>query len=254
MKPSTRTGRYLTVNDMEMYFETVGEGEPLLLLHGFTGIGSDWDLVFEEPPQGFRCILPDLRGHGRSTNRLPGYSFRQSALDMFALLDSLGIERFKAAGVSGGGQTLLHMATQQPSRVAAMVLVSTAPYFPEQARSMMRLMTLASHTEAEWAMMRRRHRHGDDQIRALWTQAQELKDSYTDVNFTPAYLSTITARTLIVHGDRDPLYPVEMACEMYRAIAGSRLWTVPNAGHGMIFQNQATGFVEESLEFLVEAT
>jgi hypothetical protein len=35
---------------MEMYFETVGEGEPLLSLHGFTGIGSDWDPVFEEPP------------------------------------------------------------------------------------------------------------------------------------------------------------------------------------------------------------
>jgi pimeloyl-ACP methyl ester carboxylesterase len=91
---------------MELYFETVGEGEPLLLLHGFTGIGSDWDLVFEEPPPGFQCISPDLRGHGRSTNPLPGYSFRQSALDLFALLDSLGIERFKAAGVLGGAAKL----------------------------------------------------------------------------------------------------------------------------------------------------
>jgi pimeloyl-ACP methyl ester carboxylesterase len=114
----------------------------------------------------------------------------------------------------------------------------------------MRAMTLESHTEAEWAMMRRRHQHGDDQIRALWRQAHELKDSYTDVNFTPDYLSTITARALIVHGDRDPLYPVEMACEMYRAIAGSALWIVPNAGHEMIFQKQARGFAEESLAFL----
>jgi hypothetical protein len=40
--------------------------------------------------------------------------------------------------------------------------------------------------------------HGDDQIRALWTQGNDFKDSYDDMNFTPPYLSTITARTLIV--------------------------------------------------------
>lgn len=58
------------------------------------------------------------------------------AHDVFGLLDRLGIDRFKAIGLSLGAKTLLHAATRQPSRVEAMVLVSATPYFPQQARSM----------------------------------------------------------------------------------------------------------------------
>jgi hypothetical protein len=58
--------------------------------------------------------------------------------------------------------------------------------------------------------MRRRHQLGDEQIVALWEWARSMKDSYDDMNFTPASLARITASTLIVYGDRDPLYPVEV--------------------------------------------
>ena len=93
-------------------------------------------------------------------------------------------------------------------------------------------------------------RIGDDQIRALWEWTRSLKDSYDDMNFTPAYLSVIRARTLIVQGDRDPLYPVEMAVEMYRAIPRSALWIVPNGGHGPIFLEAAAQFAQTALAFL----
>src|ERR1039458_8355454 len=53
--------------------------------------------------------------------------------------------------------------------------------------------------------MRRRHQLGDEQIVALWEWARSMKDSYDDMNFTPASLARITASTLIVYGDRDPL-------------------------------------------------
>jgi pimeloyl-ACP methyl ester carboxylesterase len=178
------------------------------------------------------------------------FTFRQSALDVFALLDRLGIERFKAIGLSLGAKTLLHMATRQPSRVEAMVLVSATPYFPEQARAIMREITLENRTDEEWQRMRQWHKHGDEQIRALWRQANAFKDSYEDMNFTPPYLSTIRARTLIVHGDRDPLYPVSLAMEMYAAIPRSYLWIIPNGGHGPIFGDLADRFVETALAFL----
>ena len=77
-----------------------------------------------------------------------------------------------------------------------------------------------------------------------------LKDSHDDMAFTPPLLATITARTLIVHGDRDPLYPVELALEMYRAIPSSALWVVPNGGHGPIFGNQAAEFASVAMDFL----
>ena len=237
-------------NGIELAFKAHGTGEPLVLLHGFTGIGDNWRHVFPNPIAGHRVIVPDLRGHGRSTNPAGVFTFRQSALDIFGLLDHLGIERFKAIGLSAGAKTLLHMATQQPSRVEAMVLVSATPHIPEPARAIMRMMTLESRTEEDWAQMRHWHTHGDDQIRALWQQGVDFATSHHDMNFTAASLSTISARTLIVHGDRDPLYPVELAVELYRGIPASALWVVPHGGHGPIFGEQAPAFAAAALSFL----
>jgi pimeloyl-ACP methyl ester carboxylesterase len=70
------------------------------------------------------------------------------------------------------------------------------------------------------------------------------------VNFTPPYLSTITADTLIVFGDRDPLYPVSIALDMHRAIPRSYLWVVPNGGHGPIFRDLAPAFAATAMAFL----
>jgi pimeloyl-ACP methyl ester carboxylesterase len=77
-----------------------------------------------------------------------------------------------------------------------------------------------------------------------------LADSYDDVNFTPAYLSTIQAETLVVFGDRDPLYPVSLAFELSRSIPKSYLWVVPNGGHGPVFLDHAPLFSTIALEFL----
>ena len=169
---------------------------------------------------------------------------------MFALLDHLEISRVKAIGLSMGAKTLLHMATQQPDRIEAMVLVSATPYFPAQARAAMAQLSIDAFSDAEWAQQRQRHVHGDDQIRLLFEQMRGLKDRHDDMAFTPPLLATITARTLIVHGDRDPLYPVELALEMYRAIPASALWVVPNGGHGPIFGPLAAPFVETALAHL----
>ena len=253
MKDASITKHSIPVNDMEMYCESRGEGEPLLLLHGFSGLGRDWELIFKEPPSGYRLIAPDLRGHGHSTNPAQKFTFRQAAFDVLAFLDALGVNRFKAIGLSGGAKTLLHVATLQPTRVEAMILVSGAPYFPAQARKLMAQMTVDSHSVQEWEFLRGRHPRGDDQIRMLWEQSHAFKDSYDDVNFTPPLLSTITARALIMYGDRDPVYPVELALEMYRAIPNSYLWVVPNGGHGPIFGETAQKFVETAVSFLNSA-
>ena len=77
-----------------------------------------------------------------------------------------------------------------------------------------------------------------------------MADSHDDMNFTPPLLSKITASTLIVYGDRDFLYPIEMAVDMYRAIPRSTLWVVPNGGHGPVFLDAAPQFVKTALTFL----
>ncbi len=70
------------------------------------------------------------------------------------------------------------------------------------------------------------------------------------MSFTPERLAAITATTLIVAGDRDPLYPVELAVELYRGISGSQLCVVPNGGHGPIFLGERDAFVKRATAFL----
>ena len=163
------SGRTLRVNDIEMFVEVRGTGEPLVLVHGFFTCGSTWGPVADLLATQYQVIIPDMRGHGRSTNSAGTFTHRQSAIDVYALLDQLGVKRFKAMGISSGGMTLLHMATQQRDRIDAMVLIGATSYFPE--------------------------------------------------------------RTLIVHGDRDRFFPVNIPVEMYRAIPEAALWIVPNGGH-----------------------
>lgn len=245
-------GATANVNGAEIYYEIDGVGEPLLLLHGGTGCHGDWVYAGREHfEREYRLIAPDARGHGRSTNPLKTITHRQCALDTLALLDHLGVERCKAIGVSMGGNILLHMATLQPERIEAMVIVSATMYFPEQARRIMAAVPAPETQPAsEWEAMRRRHHLGDDQIRFLWAWTRSLKDSHDDMKFTAPDLGAIRARTLIVYGDRDPLYPVETSVEMYRAIPKSALWIVPNGGHGPIFFDAAPLFAQTALAFL----
>lgn len=244
-------GQLAHINATKLYFEIRGQGDPLLLLHGFTGSGADWRYAGgEQLEQNFQLIVPDARGHGRSDNPERAVTHKQYAADVLELLNHLGIERCKAIGMSFGANTLLHVAIRQPERIKAMVLVSGALYFPEQARRLMRETLVDEQPPGEWQAMRERHRLGDEQIRDLWRQQRGFADSYDDVAFTPPHLSQITARTLIVYGDRDPLYPVEMAVQMYRAIERCALWVVPEAGHGPIFLEAADLFARTATAFL----
>jgi len=186
------------INGFTMHYEVFGDaGSPLLWLSGWTGTGADWKFVFSDVPAGFQIIGPDLRGNGASSGFDGTHRFEQSAWDVFALLDQLGVKRVSAIGLSGGGIALLHMAIQQPQRIEAMVLVSAPPYFPQQARAIQRAFALEALPEREQTLMRQRSQGGDKQIAWLIEQTRNMAESTDDVNFTPQMLHTVQARTLI---------------------------------------------------------
>jgi pimeloyl-ACP methyl ester carboxylesterase len=249
---STRMERTVGIDGNDLYFEEHGSGPPLLLLHGFTGTSGDWRHVFDRESLAakYRTIAPDARGHGRSTNHGGVFTFQRCALDVLGLLDHLAIERVRAVGMSLGAKTLLHLATLAPSRVERMIIVSATPRFPEATRALFRAAAAAPHSPQEWADMRAQHVRGDEQIAALWKLPAGFADDRIDMAFTLDRLASITAPTLVVAGDRDPLYPVELAVELYRGISGSSLWVVPNGGHGPIFNEQREEFVRHALPFL----
>ena len=240
----------LETDGIDLAYNIIGEGEPLLWLHGFMGCGGDWQFLWPEPPSGFRLIAPDLRGHGASTNHGGSFDFREAARDVLALLQHLDIKRVKTIGLSGGGIVALHMAILEPACMERMVVVSAPPYFPEQARAIQRQFMEAMLPEVERNRMRQRHKHGEAQIQQLIENTRAFAEDRDDVNFTPEILKKITAETLIVFGDRDPFYPVSLAVELYVSIAKSYLWVVPKGGHGPIFRDHAAHFNDTALAFL----
>ena len=245
------TAEVVTTDSVSLSYRVIGAGEPLVLLHGFYGTGEDWADVAPELSASYRLIVPDLRGHGSSTNPTHRFTHRDAARDVFALLDHLGIDRFKAMGFSSGGMTLLHMATAQPDRVEAQVLIGAASYFPAQARELMLDNEPGTLPPSFLETLAARH-GGVDKAQALVRQFYDFRNSVDDLNFTPPFLATITATTLIVHGDRDPFFPVHVPVEQFRAIPSSFLWIVPNGGHVPFPSSEAERghFVRTVLGFL----
>jgi pimeloyl-ACP methyl ester carboxylesterase len=245
---TTTRGNTVQLNDIEMYYEEYGAGKPLVLLHGFGGCTQNWSPFIPELSGHHRLIVVDLRGHGHSTNPKNTFTHREAASDVFLLLDKLGIDHFSAMGISSGGMTLLHMATSQPGRIDSMVLISATSHFPDQARDIMRGASFVKMPQEVQEMYRNCATRGDEQIHQLITQFNALSINYDDMNFTTESLSTITAHTLIVHGDRDRFFPVEIPERISRSIPNATLWIIPGGEHVPIY-DPAVPFISIALPF-----
>lgn len=242
-------GHVVRFDDLELHYEEYGAGDPLLLLHGFGGCTQNWHPFLAELGARHRLLLVDLRGHGHSTNPANTFTHRQAAGDVLRLLDELRIERCSAMGISTGGMTLLHLATSQPARLDAMVLISATTHFPEQARAIMRGASLGTLPPDVLAMYRECAKRGDAQLRQLLAQFNALGRDTDDMSFTAERLSRISARTLVVHGERDRFFPVDIAEDLARSIPNAELWIVPGGEHAPIF-DPAVPFTSTALRFL----
>ena len=114
-------------NGIDMFYETAGQGEPLLLLHGLGSRSDDWQLQLPAFAERYRVVTADMRGHGR-TDKPPGpYTVPMMATDVFGLLDGLGIAVAHVVGLSMGGMIAFQMAVDRPERVRSLVIVNSGP-------------------------------------------------------------------------------------------------------------------------------
>lgn len=248
-KQTTAHGHSVATGSIELYYETYGAGKPLVLLHGFGGCTQNWHPFTAVLSERYRLIVVDLRGHGYSTNPESPFTHREAAIDVFLLLEKLGIGTFSAMGMSSGGMTLLHMATSQPGRIDSMVLISATSHFPDQARAIMRRVSFRTMPPEVREMYLECAKRGEEQVQQLIAQFNALAENTDDMHFTEKDLSVITARTLIVHGDRDPFFPVEIPVSIYRSIPDAALWIIPGGDHVPIY-DPAVPFTATALRFL----
>ncbi len=101
------TGYFTSSDNVKIYYEVIGYGRPVLLIHGFTGTGSDWKnkpLADSLLANGFKIIIVDLRGNGSSDkpNVPEAYANNAEAKDLIGLMKHLGIKKYDAVGYSRG--------------------------------------------------------------------------------------------------------------------------------------------------------
>jgi pimeloyl-ACP methyl ester carboxylesterase len=110
---------------VEIYFEEMGTGPPVILGHSYLCSGKMWREQVPALAAQFRVINPDLRGHGRSGRVSHPFSLYAAVSDTVAVLDQLGIERAIWCGLSIGGMVALRAALVCPDRVAGLILLDT---------------------------------------------------------------------------------------------------------------------------------
>jgi len=134
------------VNGIEIFYRDIGEGFPVVLVHGYTGNSRNWALTAPALSQQFRLISIDLRGHGLSEKptREEDHTYPQMAEDVYQLLVHLGVEQAYVVGHSMGGRVVQELVLAHPRMFKALVLVDTmGEYVPARREEWLRLREFA---------------------------------------------------------------------------------------------------------------
>lgn len=238
-----------------------GSGDPLVLLHGFSGAASTWDSIAEELADDFQLVALDLLGHGASDAPRDTTSYRMEsvAADIIDLLGQLGLAKPNLLGYSMGGRLALFLALRYPTRIPSLILESASPGLAdERARAQRRQHDndLAEKIEARgiswfvdyweslplWAsqsdQLIRRQRNQRlannpmglaNCLRAMGTGAQP--------NLWGA-LASMAAPTCLIVGERDAKFR-QIYQAMHAAMPHAHLSIIPAAGHNTHLENPA---------------
>ncbi|MEY9909424.1 pimeloyl-ACP methyl ester carboxylesterase [Catenulispora sp. MAP12-49] len=121
-------GAYAAINGdgLSMYYEVVGEGEPVVLVHGTGGYAGSWAAQLDLLADWYRVYTPECRGHGRTADVEGPYSYEVFADDLAGFIEALDLGPVRLAGWSNGASVALRLALRRPDLVSRLVLLSGA--------------------------------------------------------------------------------------------------------------------------------
>ncbi|MCH7960451.1 MAG: alpha/beta fold hydrolase [Candidatus Hydrogenedentes bacterium] len=237
----------------EIYFETYGSGEPVVLSHGLGGNHAIWYQQVPVLAQSYRVIVWDQRGFGRSTNHENKAGPAAFVEDLTALLDHLEIEIAHLIGQSMGGWTVMGFALSHPERVRSLVMADTigglyTPKIEADFDEYIRAMQSAPIPDA--VPIGPHPALGEDVVKRDLAQAflysqigSVAKPPPANVGFSlraTKYphdaLAKVNIPTLFIVGEHDPIFPPSTIREASSLIAASRVVEIPGAGHSPYFE------------------
>lgn len=251
--PSPEIGNTCELPGIRINYQDMGEGEPILLIHG-SGPGvsawANWRGVLPVLSQKYRVIAPDMAGFGYTvTDRAPKFSVEDWVQQVVGFLDALDIQKVHVVGNSFGGAIALHLAKKHPDRLKKIVLMGAVSLtFPitdeldkvwgyqpsiEAMREMMGIFAYDQSLITEDLIQSRYEvskQRGMDKVyeslfpgpRQRWVDALGQSESA---------LREITHETLIVHGRDDKVIPLDISMRLLKVLEKSTLLVFGQCGH-----------------------
>ena len=241
------------VNGVELFHEELGSGEPVLLHHGYTGSHDVW--LNEIAPllaDRYRCIVMDARGAGDSAHPPDGHTIEQYTLDVVAMADALGLDRFTFVGHSMGGGIGMQLGLEHAERLERLVLVAPipsggtapAPEAAEQADALrQRQRALRAAPDGRATLLRERklmqvRDATDQQIEASLDRALSVSEAHYEQSMATMRAFNVTSRlgelttpTLIVAGAADGLCAANVLD--WGRLPNATLHVFSRVGHGV---------------------
>lgn len=241
------------VNGLPLYYEVSGSGPPLTLIMGLGCTARQWQWLMPLLTPSFQVTVFDNRDVGRSGRATAEYTTDQFADDTAALLDALQIKRSHIFGISVGGMIAQKVALRHPSLVDRLVLGCTMPSFFHHAPAdddLERLQQTQVLPPAESVAAVMELFFTDTFLSENPEQCQQIKHMMmlekteqgpeafmrqlgaATAHDTVREVKNISAATLVLSGDRDPMAPVENSRFLAEQIADSTLVELPGIRHG----------------------
>ncbi|RPI95154.1 MAG: alpha/beta hydrolase [Chloroflexi bacterium] len=226
--PVANNEGYIEHDRARIWYAAYGSGQPVVLLHGGLGHGGNWG--YQVPAlirSGYRAVLIDSRGHGRSTRDVRPYSYELMASDVSAVMDRLNVERAVLVGWSDGACTSLILADQAPERVTGVFFFACN-------------MDPGGTKEFEFTPIIGRcfNRHVKDykQLSATPDQFDEFSEAVglmqrTQPNYSASDLAQISVPVAIVHSEHDEFIKREHAEYLARSIPNAEFIYLPGVSH-----------------------
>jgi len=259
---------YLRLPGFSMFYEVIGHGIPLLLIHAFPLNRFMWETQKSILSDEAQLIIPDMRGFGKSDYQTGAYQMEVLADDCMGLLEAVvGDQPAVIGGLSMGGYVTLSFYRKYPHKVAGLILAGTRASADTPDGKLNRelavkktqemgvealvsgmlpkMMAPKTYTtnpelvlEVEQIMM-------SASVEGVMGALLGMKDRVDSMDL----LANIDVPTIIMHGNDDQLIPIQAAEDMHNAIQNSRLLIIPEAGH-LLNLEQPQVFNQTVREFL----
>lgn len=239
------------VNNVTISYKVTGKGEPILLVHGHPFDHTMWDPQTKSLSKLYQVITPDVRGYGKSgLPKSAATRFEDYATDLLALMDTLGIDSFHLSGLSQGGQIIMEIFRQAPSRIKSLIFADTFASLDTPEVKQGRYDT-ADRLEKEgmdtysdeviYKMIKPEHVASQPTVAAHIIKmmkatppkgaATALRARAERIDYLKDVLPTINIPTLVIVGRQDEFTPVAKAEELQQSLQNCKLVIIEDAGH-----------------------